>query len=87
MEFTTHLVEEDLADLGSHRPAWHTKAACLGMGTEMFFTEGRIGPGRAFAVCATCPVAAECLAYAIEAGELGIWGGVSASQRRQRPAA
>jgi WhiB family redox-sensing transcriptional regulator len=34
------------------------------------------------AVCATCPVSAPCLSYALEHDERGIWGGTSGKQRR-----
>jgi WhiB family transcriptional regulator, redox-sensing transcriptional regulator len=34
-------------------------------------------------VCAKCPVCAECLAYAVRIDErLGIWGGLTATERR-----
>jgi hypothetical protein len=41
-------------------------------------------PGRkAKAVCAACPVAAECLGYALEHGiREGIWGGLGEGDRR-----
>ena len=44
---------------------------------------------RALEVCAHCPVAQACLEWAMETGQLtGVWGGVSATQRRsvRRPA-
>lgn len=38
---------------------------------------------RAKAVCATCPVQPECLAYALDADEpSGIWGGLTPDERR-----
>ena len=67
------------------RPAWHTRAACRGVGTELFFPEDR---GRAQGkyqqareqFCSRCPVVAECA----EAGrheDHGLWGGKSAQSR------
>lgn len=35
------------------------------------------------AICGRCPVAVECLNYALEYGMEGIWGGTSDYQRRQ----
>ncbi|NNM44593.1 WhiB family transcriptional regulator [Knoellia koreensis] len=37
----------------------------------------------AVAVCRSCPVARECLAYALAAGERdGVWGGFTNAERR-----
>ena len=63
---------------------WRDSAACKGMDPDVFFLKRDQG-GRnaaAKAVCAGCPVSAECLE--VGANELaGIWGGLSAQQRRQ----
>ena len=63
---------------------WRHSAACKGMDPDVFFLRRDQG-GRnaaAKAVCAGCPVSAECLE--VGANELaGIWGGLSAQQRRQ----
>ena len=41
---------------------------------------------KAKAICATCPVADECLQYALDAGETrGIWGGVAIDEHRRSP--
>lgn len=63
-----------------HDAAWLLHAACAGTPTEVFFT-GR-GPElvnhgvEAKALCARCPVLADCLGEAIATGqEHGIWGG------------
>ena len=82
MEFTTHLVEEDLVGLGSHRPAWQQRAACRGMGPAMFFPESGVVGSEASTVCARCPVTRECFAYATEAAATGIWGGVPFRTRK-----
>jgi hypothetical protein len=65
---------------------WRTLAACRGLDPELFFPErGDAFTARnAQAVCATCPVAEQCLEFAIEVGETeGIWGGLSGRQLRQ----
>jgi len=47
----------------------------------------RVPPPHILRNCFRCPVREECLAYALETeapdGELGIWGGTTAYQRRQ----
>ena len=57
---------------------WQEQARCAEIGTDLWFPE--LGdPGRAAkAICAECPVAAQCLQYAIDNGiSDGIWGGVA----------
>jgi WhiB family redox-sensing transcriptional regulator len=63
---------------------WRDLAACKGMDPDVFFLKRDQGGrnGAAKAICAGCPVSAECLE--VGANELsGIWGGLSARQRRQ----
>jgi WhiB family redox-sensing transcriptional regulator len=82
----------DLRHLPGPRPdlwEWQLDAACRELDTEMFFhPENERGPRRAAreaaakAVCARCPVMAECAAHALRAREpYGIWGGLSESER------
>lgn len=53
-----------------------TLASCAGVGVEVMFPEDIPAIARAKAVCAECPVRAECLAGAIERREAaGVWGG------------
>ena len=70
---------------------WRNLAACRGLDPDLFFAER----GDAFtvrnarAVCATCPVAAEYLEYAIANDEtVGMWGGLCGDElireRRRR---
>lgn len=76
---------DPLSDL-LRRPAWHVDAACRGMDPNTFFP-GRgesVEPARA--VCATCPVAAPC-ADAGTTETVGVWGGLSARQRRPQSTA
>ncbi len=64
---------------------WREDAACLGARDVNFFPdrEDSVGVSRAKAVCATCPVAAECLSWAIETNQMdGVWGGHTAKERR-----
>lgn len=60
---------------------WTDLAACWGMDPELWFPLGDGAPAKA--VCAGCPVRAECLAFALEHGlDDGIFGGLDAADRR-----
>lgn len=63
---------------------WIELAACRGLDAALFFpTRGEWTRGEAREVCGGCPVRAECLEHALEAGEkFGIWGGKTERQRR-----
>lgn len=71
---------------GDHDLSWHAQAACQGKDTAIFFPEGAgratAAAREAKAICATCAVSAECLAYAIAEGVDGIWGGTTWHERR-----
>ena len=70
-----------------HRPEWHQRAACAGMGTDQFIVAGRGHYGAsARALCESCPVRAECLETARADLELvGLWGGTTTAERRKLP--
>lgn len=67
---------------------WRTRAACRDVDPELFFPIGTTGPAlsqidEAKAICRTCNVTDECLAWAIDSGqESGVWGGLSEEERR-----
>ncbi len=67
---------------------WGARAACVGEDPELFFPIGSAGPAlvqleAAKAVCERCPVVAACLSFALETGQdAGVWGGLSADERR-----
>ena len=72
--------------IGTVPADWRTLAACRGLDPDLFFPErgDSFTARNAQAVCATCPVAEQCLEFAIEVGETeGIWGGLSGRQMRQ----
>lgn len=67
---------------------WRSDAACSGMSGEIFFPTAVEGPryevqvAAAKAVCAGCPVRAECLAEALVRIPYGIAGGLTPEERR-----
>lgn len=69
-------------------PAFITRAACLETNPAIFFPHSGASPAAGIAVCETCPVATECLTYALEfeaahpGSRWGIYGGTTARQRR-----
>ena len=69
--------------------AWREHAACRDLDTGLFFPagEGEASADQveaAKAVCAACPVRAECLSFALQTRqEAGIWGGLTEEERRR----
>ena len=46
---------------------WRRHAACRGLDTELFFAKADTHDGQAvLQICESCPVANECLKYALE---------------------
>jgi len=74
---------------------WRSVAACRSADPDLFFPISDSGPAveqavTAKAICATCRVRHECLAFALRTGQVhGIWGGTTEDERaavRRRPA-
>jgi hypothetical protein len=67
---------------------WRHRAACRGADPELFFPTAEASPlyeravAAAKAVCAGCPVRAECLDFAFAALPCGIAGGLTEDERR-----
>ena len=62
---------------------WTVDAACADADPDLFFGEHGRPATEAKAICAGCPVRAECLDFALEGRErFGIWGGLTEKQRR-----
>jgi WhiB family redox-sensing transcriptional regulator len=65
-------------------------AACKGEAPDLFFgpdaefvNARQVREEKAKAICARCPVRPDCLAYALDSGEMfGIWGGLNEDERR-----
>jgi WhiB family transcriptional regulator, redox-sensing transcriptional regulator len=66
---------------------WRSAAACRSADPDLFFPISDSGPAleqaaEAKAICATCRVRPECLAFALRTGQLhGIWGGATEGER------
>lgn len=62
---------------------WMDRGACLdgSVDTELFFDGSGRAIARAIQVCWTCRVAHDCLLYALDNHEVGVWGGTSDEDR------
>jgi WhiB family transcriptional regulator, redox-sensing transcriptional regulator len=69
--------------------SWQDRAACRGTDALLFFgpdgearPEREIREAKAKAVCASCPVRAQCLNYALgNSIKQGTWGGLNEEER------
>ena len=73
------------------RHRWMDSAACASVGPYPYFPEGSDSShiaaqeARAVAVCKSCPVQAECLAYALANDErYGVWAGMTPTELNAR---
>ncbi len=62
---------------------WRTQAACIGHGDLFFEDRMRTVVKKAKQLCAVCAVKQECLDYALRNNEEGVWGGLTANERRK----
>ncbi len=61
---------------------WARHAACKDMDFRLFFPEKQ-ATAKAVQACSGCPVRVECLIWAIENDEHGLWGGLSHRKRHK----
>lgn len=64
--------------------SWREAAACFDRPDVTFFPspEDEAGVSSAKALCASCPVMDDCLAFAIETNQPdGVWGGTTPAER------
>ena len=74
----------EVLGIDAQATVWMWDALCAQTDPEAFYPDehGSVGPAKA--VCAVCPVLAECRAYALETDQrFGVWGGLSARERQQ----
>lgn len=72
-------------DPDDYRPEdeWKALASCADLPVDAMFPKRGEDQRAIKALCALCPVAAECLTYALDvAAKFGVWGGISERQRR-----
>ena len=83
------LWDNTLGEFEEHeRPEWHAKAACRGVGTDLFFPDTADGVAVKKVkqaredYCNGCAVSGDCLEFAFTSFEMfGVWGGASRSDR------
>ena len=68
-----------IVDIG----VWRAQAACIGLGDLLFEDRMRTVVKKAKRLCSTCAVKQECLDYALRNNEDGVWGGLTANERRK----
>lgn len=63
---------------------WMKRAICNGEAPQVFFPayDAPSSTASAKAICKNCPVAGECLDWALKYDEDGVWGGTSEADRR-----
>jgi WhiB family redox-sensing transcriptional regulator len=68
-----------------NREAWVEQAVCAQTGAgDTWYPERGNSARNAKRICWSCPVRAQCLAYALNRNEpFGVWGGYSDRERRQ----
>jgi WhiB family transcriptional regulator, redox-sensing transcriptional regulator len=65
-------------------PSRDPRAACRGVDPELFFPGSDESAEPALRVCRSCPIEADCLAWALAKQETwGVWGGTTERRRRQ----
>lgn len=67
---------------GALDPIWMQNAACAGVDPELWFPATGQDSRPAKRICRTCPIARNCLSYALSHQVVGIWGGTSEIERR-----
>ena len=62
---------------------WHGRGLCIGDDPDVFFPSHGDPGTQARQICAACAVRDDCLKFAIDADEFGIWGGLDQDERRK----
>ena len=65
-------------------PDWYSQGACrTAADPDIFVPDRRTTGAEAKAYCGRCPVAAQCLRFAMKTGVDGVWGGTTTPERRR----
>jgi len=70
------------APVASALGEWNGRGLCVGEDPEVFFPPHGDPGTDARETCAACRVRGDCLNYATETDEFGIWGGLDQQERR-----
>lgn len=62
---------------------WQAQGRCRETDPEIFFPEAGVPQLEALRICRGCEVRTQCLDYALEHGERGVWGGTNDADRRR----
>jgi len=63
--------------------AWRDRAECKKHDPRLWFADDHHDQAKAMLICKTCPVQTECLDFALEHNERGVWGSTSERARRR----
>jgi WhiB family redox-sensing transcriptional regulator len=78
------MTPQDLLRDMRNQPDWYRDAVCAQADPEAWYPEQGGSTVPAKRICLACPVAAECLAYALAHQErFGVWGGLSPRERQR----
>ncbi|MER7331623.1 MULTISPECIES: WhiB family transcriptional regulator [unclassified Micromonospora] len=66
---------------------WQARGVCKDYDPDLHFPIGTSGPAllqteQAKANCRRCPVVDQCLQWALDSGEAGVWGNTTEDERR-----
>jgi WhiB family redox-sensing transcriptional regulator len=61
---------------------WNSLGLCVGEDPDVFFPSNGDPGAKAREICGGCAVRTQCLDYAVETDEFGIWGGLDQDERR-----
>lgn len=86
VEYGNHYIPEEIRKpLVLREPmTWMHQGACRGANQDDFFPEKGVGSFKTIIqnYCNGCPVKENCLNFALDNYELGIWGGTTTRHRR-----
>ena len=75
-------IENDTLVITKETLAWRAQAACVGHAEYFFNDAKKTNVREAKKICAACPVQSQCLEYGLTHVEYGVWGGLTANERR-----